>query len=50
MFFFITMIIAGLSTALPLRKKRDVFLGVAARQSVLLLNFYGITFSGKPFW
>ena len=30
MFFFLTMIITGISTALPLRKKRDIFLGLAA--------------------
>ena len=39
MFFFITMIIAGLSTALPLRKKRDVFLGVAAMAICAFIEF-----------
>ena len=39
MFFFLTIIIAGLSTALPLRKKRDVFFGLAAMAICAFIEF-----------
>lgn len=39
MFFFLTMIIAGASAAFPVRKKSDVFLGVAAMGICAFLEF-----------
>ncbi|MGN1206586.1 MAG: ATP-binding protein [Eubacterium sp.] len=39
MFFFLTMIIAGASAAFPVRKKRDVFLGVAAMGICAFVEF-----------